>query len=89
MRKDLILDTDGDLLIKDGDFVFDESDGQHVANIIEAKKGDIKQYPLIGADLGAEVNGTLDAEVRRQVTIDLASDGYKVLFASDGTIEIK
>ncbi|MBW7838456.1 MAG: hypothetical protein H3C36_02205 [Chitinophagaceae bacterium] len=77
MRQDII-HNDGELLIKNGDFVIDESDRQHVEDIIEAVQGEFKGYPYagFGAVLQLKKN-TNDSQFKRDLKIQLEYDGYK------------
>jgi hypothetical protein len=79
-RHDIILNDQGDLLIKDGDFVVGESDQQHVELLLSATKGSFLQYPTIGVGLANYVNKQdVDmAELRRAIEVNLKADGYKV-----------
>ncbi|SNA83426.1 conserved hypothetical protein [Flavobacterium psychrophilum] len=48
MRKDILLDTNFDLLIENGDFVIGDSDQQHVNCVFLAHQGEYKEFPKIG-----------------------------------------
>lgn len=75
-RKDILLQND-DLQIRGGDFVVGESDLQHVYLIIRLAKGNIKQFPLIGVGEERFLNGTIDGNLRRELQLQLESDGYR------------
>ena len=76
--KDILTDDDGDLIIKNGDIVIGESDYQHIQDIIIAAPGDYKQYPLIGANIRMQQNGSIDGDFRKLLRLQLESDGYSV-----------
>ena len=50
-RKDLLLDTAGNLVIEEGDFVIESSDMQHIKHIVEAQKGEFKEFPFMGSKI--------------------------------------
>lgn len=90
-RKDILL-KDDDLWIRNGDFVVDESDLQHIYLIIRLHKGNIKQYPLIGVGEERLINGVVDGVLRAEIEKQLLSDGYKpreLSVSDDGTMVIK
>lgn len=78
--KDFILGGDDDIQIKDGDFVVDESDAQHIQHIIMSSPGDWKQFPFIGLDTIAHINApeTDIDKLRKYIKLQLQSDGYNV-----------
>lgn len=80
-RKDLRLDTTGDLFINtsSGDFDIIESDGQHVNDILQSVNGDYKEFPLIGVNFFKYQNSSGQRqEIERIIRTQLLSDGYKV-----------
>ena len=79
-RTDFLYDDDGDLLIIDGDFATGLSDEQHVSDILSANKGDYRQFPTVGAGLIRFVKKQDNnlAELKREIQVNLQSDGYKV-----------
>lgn len=80
--KDFILDSNGDLLIKGGDFVVDFSDTQHVNDYLIAAPGTFKNEPLVGIDILSELNAPAGAadinRVRMKVTTQLEADGLEI-----------
>jgi len=68
-RKDILMDENGDVYAKTGDFVIDASDDQHVQHILESAKGDYKQFPLIGANIMQLLNGKVGVEERRDIIL--------------------
>jgi hypothetical protein len=76
MRQDILLDSDNDLKISNGDFVFGESDQQHIELILKTNPNDWKESPIVGAALVKSVAGNLTGFVKRKVTVQLEADGY-------------
>ncbi len=76
-RKDIMLDENQDLLIRNGDFVISESDEQHIHTIMHANKGDFKQHPAIGVAITSLLNSTFKArDIKRAIKVELERDGY-------------
>ena len=77
MEKDLKFDTD--LVVNLGDFVLADSDQQSVQDIINAYKGNYKEFPLIGVGIDTYKNSTPDAsELQSIVKKQLEADGFTV-----------
>lgn len=78
-RTDILLDLagDGDLLIKDGDFVIGDSDNQNVKLILEADKGQQRFTPFLGVGIRRQLGGSVDGAVRRDIQLQLQGDGYR------------
>lgn len=66
-----------DLEIKNGDFLIDESDQQHIEDIFIAQKGEFKEFPQLG--FGAinyiKTNTTI-YQFERDLRIQLQFDDY-------------
>ena len=75
---DILYGDDGELLIKDGDFVTDVSNYQHIEDIMAAAPGHFRQYPVIGANILQQNNGIIDEAYKRLIRINLESDGFNV-----------
>lgn len=90
MAKDILL-KDDDLWIRNGDFVVDESDLQNIYLIVRLHKGNTKQFPRIGFGDERLLNGTVDGKTRREIQLQLESDGYRLkrLIANPETIRIE
>lgn len=93
IRKDIIVDPldSNDLVVYQGDFFIAFSAFQHVAHIVEATPGQYKQNPLLGCAIRQHLNGDIDGAVRRQIQLQLESDGIKtrnITFA-DGELKIQ
>lgn len=79
MVTDFLLDQDGDLLIRDGDFAVGESDDQHIEDIITAFPGWWKQFPLLGVGIFQNIKSSQNPQdLERSIKINLQSDGYDV-----------
>ena len=51
LATDFMRDGHGDLLIRDGDFMVDASETQHISDLLLASPGAYKQSPLLGISL--------------------------------------
>lgn len=51
MVKDILINDEGDLSFKDGDFNFGDSDEQHVILIVNTMAGSWKQFPTCGVGI--------------------------------------
>lgn len=72
---DLLHDSDGDLLIQNGDLKIGASDPMHVADLIGSYPGDWKQFPLRGVGVNNFSGSTgeeqaIDNQIRQQVIAD-------------------
>ena len=56
MAKDIMLGEDGDLLIRNGDFVIGDSLTQEVSRILKMNKGELKSDPLLGCNMIELIN---------------------------------
>lgn len=73
---DLLCDSDGDLLIVNGDFVIGKSDQQHNNDIMSSNTGDWKEYVLVGFNAFEKLNSRVTSTVLNQVAkIQLQADG--------------
>lgn len=81
MNKDILLNEDNSPQIVNGDFVVGESDEQHVQHIIQAQKGDYKEFPSLGVDPIRYLKGgpRASADLQREITVQLEADGYSDL----------
>jgi hypothetical protein len=84
---DLLEDSDGDILIVNGDLTIGESDNTHISDVIVANKGDWKEYPLLGVGINAYLNSSgMQQFVTNEIKKQLDSDGYgsiSVIFNND------
>ncbi|TLP81350.1 hypothetical protein [Maribacter sp. ACAM166] len=76
MAKDILLNDTGELTIANGDFVIGDSEDQEVQLILEMAQGELKEDPLLGADLFRLIHSNAtDAELKLAVKLQLARDG--------------
>jgi hypothetical protein len=80
--KDILLDDDGDLLIKDGDLVFGASDQQHINDLLICLPGHIREFPLAGIGIQKYIGAPFTLEIinalQKRIQLQLELDGYKV-----------
>lgn len=72
------INTDNDETIDDGTFLIGDDDSDNIQTILECDQGQIKQYPLIGANIYRYVNGIIDQEAKRKIDKHLQQDGYSI-----------
>jgi hypothetical protein len=78
MRQDILLDTDGDLLIENGDFVIGASDSQHIDHIVNAQLGEYKEHLLVGfGAINYLKTNVSEMEFKRDLKVQLEIDGYQ------------
>ena len=81
MANDILLEQNGDMMIKNGDFVVDYSDDQHIDLILRSNPGEIKDYPLLGLGIANYLNSPISQRikqvVKRDLRIQLQSDNAK------------
>lgn len=76
MGKDFLMDDQGNFLIRNGDFVIDDSELQEAGEILSSMKGEFKEDPLIGADLLPMIKSKApQSEIELAARIALARDG--------------
>ena len=78
-RQDILMDSEGNWMVENGDFVIGESDDQHVEILLASRKGMIRETPVIGAGITDFVNKqNIDLNgLEREITVNLQADGYK------------
>lgn len=79
---DLLLESDYDLLIENGDLVIGLSDEQHVALLLLTEKGEWRHDGLAGIGLQRQLSGPLGpterAALQREISLQLERDGFIV-----------
>lgn len=87
---DILNDSDGDILIQNGDIVYGPADQQHIEDIMLAHKGHYKQSPAVGVGIRSEIKGSGGEKLRREIKLQLEADGFNVkkLFVNKGEINI-
>ena len=90
--KDILLDKNNDLLIKNGDFAVGDSFEQDVKIILSLTKGELKSDPVLGVDLIKNVNSQIsETELKQKIRLNLERDNKKVgkISLENGTINIE
>lgn len=93
--QDFLQDTDGDLLIRNGDFVIGDSDKQNIADIIESYPGWWKEFPTVGVGIKDYLNSSGKVqELKSRIILQLQGDGFtvespEVTELPDGNLQIK
>jgi len=76
---DIKLGTDMDMVIKDGDFVVDESTLQHQNLLLLADKGQFKQHPTIGVGIDSYLNDEASTDdIKRAISEEFELDGMTI-----------
>jgi|TARA_R110000823_G_scaffold309594_2_gene433958 hypothetical protein len=89
--QDFLRGEDGDILIRNGDFVIGESSLQHQEDILVAHKGEFKEYPEIGVGIDNELLNENPRQVLSQIRANFEYDGMRVKsleVAANGNIVI-
>ena len=93
MRQDILLDSNNDLQLYNGDFVIDNSDQQHVEHIVHAQKGEYKNSPITGFGVVNYLKKTnrVKSDFKRDLKIQLENDNYQnpKIDLSDGFENLK
>lgn len=75
----MLLDEDGDLLIRNGDFVCGEASEDNVALLLVTHPGEVRNSPLTGFGLASHLrrpsSPMLDEQMERELTLQLELDG--------------
>lgn len=89
---DILIDSNYELIFKDGDLFIDKSDKQHCSFVIKSAKGEWKESALLGVEINKYLNSNssnysaLETNIREQLT----SDNYTVQdLKLNGNIDIK
>ncbi len=72
---DLLQGKDFDLLIENGDFVLGDGLEQEVATLLNLNQGELKNNPLLGPNLNAQLKGSSREQLERKVKLHLEMDG--------------
>jgi len=76
MAKDYLIDTYGNFVIENGDFVVGDSELQEVAEIIESHPGEWKEDPVIGCALTTMLKSNFDPiRIEQKIKNHLTRDG--------------
>lgn len=88
---DILIDDNNDLAIENGDFVLGYSDNQHQKLIIQANKGDLKEYPELGVGIENLLSSDNYTGILIEIKKNLSYDGMKinnVRLKPDGNLSI-
>lgn len=87
-----ILINDGDLDIKDGDFVIGPSEEQEIDFIIRSQKGEWRQWPLIGFGVIKWIRSVFRSSAfKQQLDTELRQDGFSevdIQFGDQGKFRV-
>ena|ERR1035437_6646575 len=76
IAKDILLDSNYDLQIVNGDFVVGPSDQQHANLLLNTAIGNWKQFPTIGVFLKQYIAGNINKNALQQIiSVALNNDG--------------
>lgn len=79
ISNDLILDTNNDLTIENGDFTIGQSDDQNIEAIMISEKGQFYEFPLLGYGIRKKLYGSFNKpQERKLIREDLKRDNYSV-----------
>lgn len=74
---DIILDSDGELIEENGDFKTGDNANNLIRYIVEANKGEYKEYPELGVGVLTYLNGIKNIqEIERDIINELKSDVF-------------
>ncbi|MEI2758964.1 MAG: oxidase [Bacteroidia bacterium] len=77
--KDILIDADYDLVIKDGDLVIGESTDQHQLCILLANKGQYKQFPDVGVGINEFLQDEVDlGDLSSEINEQFEKDGMRI-----------
>lgn len=76
--QDFILNSEGDLQIKNGDFFIGDSEAQDIELIVKSFKGEWKEHPRNGAEIIKLVKSrATETKIKRDVNEQLSNDGFR------------
>lgn len=78
MPKDIALDSEFNIVIKNGDFLIDESAYQHQQALIFANKGEFKATPKVGVGAINFIENTNPEDFAREIRLQFIADGMSV-----------
>jgi hypothetical protein len=91
-KTDILLDSDFDVLLKDGDFVIGDATYQNQAVLLKDSPGEVKQFPTAGVGMEAFLLDENPALLLREIRSQFTKDGMqvsKVSISPDGELDIK
>jgi len=89
---DIILNSNFDPVLNNGDFVTNDSNAQEVALILKANQGEFRQFPTIGIGLNNHLNGSdlsrLKNDFESQIN-QIEGKSAKLTIGKDGSVAIE
>ncbi|MDR0206044.1 MAG: hypothetical protein LBI45_02140 [Bacteroidales bacterium] len=89
----ILLDETGDIMVKNGSMVIDDSTRQNQYLILVAQKGEYKEYPTFGVGISDMLGDDDVLEWKKRIREELTKDDLKVnkidLNLQTGEIEIE
>lgn len=76
--QDVILGSNHDLKIHNGDFAIGDSTEQNVELIFISTPGEWKEHIETGVSIERAANGSLDRFLDRTIRVQMEADGYKI-----------
>ena len=90
---DFLSDENHEILIENGDFAIGDNEAQDIQRIVQAQRGEFRQFPALGVGMKNWLNGPLDKrKLKKDVALHLQSDGFqgvKVTIGDDYQINIE
>lgn len=78
MAKDFILDEDFDIVLDDGDLMFDHANQQNIESLCLISKGELKYSPLTGVGIRRLINARAgEREAVKEIKLQLRADNWK------------
>jgi len=72
-----LIHENGTMCLKNGDFVINESDQQHIGDIFTLHKGELKEFPNLGFGASKYLKSMVSkTEFKRNLKVELQKDGY-------------
>lgn len=82
MANDFLAGADGDLQIRNGDFVIGPGDEQHIEDYLLSAPGNFKESPHVGIAMQRHIDGGHNARtlaaLRKKVQLQLQADGFRI-----------
>jgi len=89
---DIILNSNFDPVLSNGDFVTGDSNAQEVALILKANQGEFRQFPTIGIGLNNHLNGSdlsrLKNDFESQIN-QIEGKSARLTIGKDGSVAIE
>ena len=75
---DYLLDNEGKMLLKNGDFVIGDSDGQEINLLLVSSPGDWKENPAVGCNIQTLLKSrSTETRIKKIINEQLTNDGFK------------